>query len=98
MLVKCKPVFNFQSIEFEYEVNTPEDREAMFLHYKQFLDGLQKIAVDQPAPVKQSPSKPKEDLASPSQIKWLISLGVSEEEAKAMTKKVAAMKIRELND
>lgn len=96
MLVKCKPVYSFQSVEFEYEVNSPEDMEAMFLIYKQMLDGLQKVAVEQPALAKPVPAKPKEELATQGQVNCLINLGFDEQEARRMTKKVAALKIKEL--
>lgn len=100
MVIKCKPVYSFQSVEFEYEIHdgNPKDIEAMFLIYKLMLDGLQKIAVDQPALAKPvaKPQKPKEEGASEGQIKWLISLGVPEDEARSMTKKEAADTIREL--
>ena len=100
MIVKCKPVYNFQSVEFEYEIHegNKNDIEAMFMIYKQMLDGLQNAAVEQPALAKPvaKPQPQKEEMASAGQVKWLVSLGVSEEEAKAMTKKKAAETIREL--
>ena len=95
MLVKCKPVYNFQSVEFEMEINTPDDTRKMFIIYKDILDGLQKIAVDQPAPTK-APVKPKEEMATPKQVECLVNLGEDEEEMKKLTKKAAAFKIKEL--
>ena len=95
MLVKCKPVYNFQSVEFEMEINSPDDTEKMFIIYKEILDGLQKIAVDQPSPTK-APVKPKEEMATPKQVECLVNLGEDEEEMKKLTKKAAAFKIKEL--
>ena len=95
MVVKCKPVYNFQSIEFEMEVNSQGDMDAMFEFYKKCLDGLQRVAVDQPAPTK-IPAKPKEEMATSGQVNCLVNLGYDVEEAKKLTKKAAAFKIKEL--
>ena len=95
MDLKFKPVFNFQSVEFEMEVNTDEELDTAFEMYKKILDHLQKIAVDQPGPVKQAPVK-KEPMATPNQIKCLVNLGVVESEAKAYTMTMASRKINEL--
>lgn len=96
MIFKCKPVYNFQSIEFEYEVNSEEDSQKMFETYKKVLQGLQECAVEQPALAKPVPAKPKEEMATPGQINYLISLGLLPEEANKLTKKQAAAKIMEL--
>lgn len=47
MLMKCKPVFNFQSVEFDYNVNTPEDLTDMFELFSKVVKGLQEIAPEQ---------------------------------------------------
>lgn len=99
MVVKCKPVYNFQSVEFEYEIHdgNPKDIEAMFMIYKQLMDGLQKVAVEQPALAKPvaKPQKPKEEMATPNQVQLLVSFGEDEEEVRKLTKKEASMRIKE---
>ncbi len=49
--VKCKPTYQFQSIEFEWEVDLDEDLElttmGMFNFYNTLLQGLIKIAPTQ---------------------------------------------------
>lgn len=99
MDVKCKVVWNFQSIEFEYPVNRKEDGEAMMIWYKFFLEELQSVAPEQQkvqgvAP-KSAPKK-KEPLASPNQVRWLVNLGYDEEEAKQLTQAEASKEINEL--
>ena len=94
MIMKFKPVYNFQSVEFEMEVNGPADLSNAFKWYKQILIELQKVAPEQPAPVKQV--APKEAMATDKQISTLVKLGIDEEEAKKMTTKQAYNKIKEL--
>ncbi len=45
--IKCKPVFNFQSVEFDWDVSNEEDLDLMFVWYKKCLDKLIEIAPDQ---------------------------------------------------
>lgn len=40
IIMKCKPCFNFQSIEFEYEVRDNDDMQKMFDNYRFVLDWL----------------------------------------------------------
>lgn len=94
MNLKFKPVYNFQSVEFEMEIKTPEDLKKAFEWYKKILEGLQEVAVDQPAQVKQA--TPKEPMATDKQVATLIKLGIAESEAKKMTCKQAVGKIKEL--
>lgn len=98
MLVKCKPVYNFQSVEFEMEVKTPDDIELMFDMYEDMIKGLKNVAPEQPAQPKAVPVKPqaKDEMVTKGQINFLIGLGVDEEEAKKLTKKQAALKIKEM--
>ena len=70
---KCKPCFNFQSVEFEYEVSTKEDIEDMMAIYKLFLDGLQNIAPVQT--VAKQPEKQVE-LASEKQVELAKKIGL----------------------
>ena len=94
MIMKFKPVYNFQSVEFEMEIKTPNDLANAFYWYETILEGLQKVAVDQPAQVKQV--TPKEPMATDKQVATLIKLGVAESEARKMTCKQAVGKIKEL--
>ena len=65
MIMKCKPTWNFQSIEFEVEVDdnceavADQDLKNMFDLYDKILKGLQKISPVQdqksPAPKTQDP-------------------------------------------
>lgn len=45
--VKAKPVFNFQSVEFDWDVNSQKDLDEMFVWYKKCLDKLVEVAPDQ---------------------------------------------------
>lgn len=99
MIVKCKPVYNFQSVEFEMEINNEVDFNLMTERYKKILDMLQSIAPEQ-AQVKvvgSKPTKPKELMSTDNQQKYLLGLGVSIEESSKMTKKEASEKIKELS-
>lgn len=62
--MKCKPCYNFQSVEFDFEVKSPaEDLPAMFMLYKMVCDGLAEIAPEQPDKSK----KPVAELATDGQ-------------------------------
>ena len=95
MLVKCKPVYNFQSVEFEMEVNSPVEEKFMFEFYRRILEGLKEISIEQPPLAKAVPVK-QEIKASPKQVNLLVKLGVDEQEAKNMSATVANKKINEL--
>lgn len=47
MIFKCKPVWLFQSVEFDWEVKSPKDLDEMFEWYEKILKGLVKIAPEQ---------------------------------------------------
>lgn len=98
MNVKCKVVYDFQSLEFDYEVKDEEDKRNMFALYKELLEGLKQLGDEIPNPNKNAKKQPvKEDMATAGQVKFLINMGFSEEEAKKMTKKQAWEKIKELS-
>lgn len=98
MNVKCKVVYDFQSLEFDYEVNNAEDKKDMFALYRSLLEGLKQLGDEIPNPNKNAKKQPvKEDMATAGQVKFLINMGFSEEEAKRMTKKQAWEKIKELS-
>lgn len=63
MIVKCKPVWQFQSCEFEFDINGKEDLPKLFDTYSEILNGLMLIAPEQKKEVIQT--KPK--LASDKQ-------------------------------
>lgn len=53
--MKCKPTYQFQSIEFDYNVNGKDDLPEMFELYQKILKGLMEIA---PIQEKQAPAEP----------------------------------------
>lgn len=69
MIMKCKPTFQFQSVEFDFYISTEcgpvteQDLEEMFALYDKILKGLQKIAPIQD----QKNQQPAEPLATQSQ-------------------------------
>ena len=57
MIVKCKPVWQFQSCEFEFDLTDKKELPEMFDLYSEILNGLMLIAPEQKKEVNQS--KPK---------------------------------------
>ena len=78
--VKCKPTYNFQSIEFEWEINNPEDQEYMFEVYQELLEGLIRIAPNQEKVVESEPATEKQ-LEILKKFKIPHKANVSKEEA-----------------
>lgn len=70
--VKCKPTYNFQSIEFEWDL-TDDNFPEMLEWYHRIVSGLQDIAPEQPDNKKPASKGPK---ATASQIALLKKLGV----------------------
>ncbi len=103
MVLKGKVVYDFQSVEFEENVEKPQDFELFFMRFETILKDLSGIANKYPQPSK-TPQKTdknavkKELKASPSQIRWLINLGVDEDEARQMTTSEASALIKELKE
>ena len=104
MKFKCKPTYNFQSIEFEFELEDTSDVSGMFVLYNVILEGLKAIAPEQPTnkiktiTKEDLPTKTKkptlfdeeEEMATEGQLKYLINLlGVNPNVAKKMTKREA---------
>ena len=91
IIVKCKPCYNFQTVEFDYMVSDDSDLDEMMELYNNILQRLMKVAVAQPAPVKM-PEKP-ENPATDAQLKILKQFGIkfkpniSKEEAHTLIKK-----------
>lgn len=75
IIFHCKPVYNFQSIEFDIEINPddPEQMDKMFGLYAAIIKKLQEVAVDQP---NQKPVAPKEPLASDKQKQIMDMYGI----------------------
>lgn len=47
MIFKCKPVWLFQSVEFDWDVQNPKDLDEMFAMYEKVLKELVRIAPEQ---------------------------------------------------
>lgn len=66
MIMKCKPTYQFQSIEFDYEIDdkcgpvAEQDIKDMFALYQKVLKGLMDIAPvqDQRTPAPKTPQDP----------------------------------------
>ena len=101
MIVKCKPVWNFQSLEYEVEIdeNDEESLNHLFSTYDNMLKRLQEISPEQQKVQGVAPksAKPKEPMSTENQQKYLLGLGVPLEDSKIMTKKEASNKIKELS-
>lgn len=82
ILMHCKPVYNFQSIEFDMavNVNNPEELEEMKGIYSSVLRILQEVAVDQPAQVKPRTKPRPEDRPSESQIYIMDKFNIKHDE------------------
>lgn len=103
MVIKCKPVYNFQSVEFEFEI--PDDikdtkiidklYDSMFKMYEECLHRLKEVAIEQPVQAKPIPIK-QEPKATPGQVQCLVNFGIEKSVAEKMTKAEAGKKIGEL--
>lgn len=103
IIIKCKVVYDFQSIEYEWPITTKEDRLENQQFFLALLSDLKTIADKIPNPSGKGPKTAnntvkKEPKASPNQIRWLKNLGVDEEEAKQMTTTEASDLIKELKE
>lgn len=103
MVLKAKVVYDFQSIEFEENVEKPSEYATFFQRFEEILKSLKEIADKIPNPSGKGPktannNAKKEVKASPSQIRWLKNLGVDEEEARQMTTSEASALIKELKE
>ena len=101
IIIKCKPVYNFQSVEFELPVDLDnlETLDELFDIFDKILTGLQAIAPEQQKVQGVAPksAKPKEPMSTENQQNYLLGLGVPIEESKRMTKKEASNMIKELS-
>lgn len=72
MIFKCKPVWQFQSVEFDFDVkDATVDLPAMFEIYKRVLKGLMDFAPEQ-----QKQSVNREPLASEKQRQIMKANGI----------------------
>ena len=72
MLMKCKPTYQFQSIEFDFSIQSTNDLPKMFDMYNRVLKGLMEIA-----PVQEKQAQPKEPLATENQKKTMDRFGIA---------------------
>lgn len=90
MNLKAKPCFNFQSVEFEMEINSNEDWENFLKWYSRIYKALQKIA---PETEKKPAKKPPVDPATEQQLSIMEKHGIDIPEN--CTRKQAAKLIEE---
>lgn len=82
MLVKFKPVYNFQSAEFEINIDVDSEEydeqiAVAFSIYNDLLVGLKNVAPEQPAQPKPVAKKTtNEEPATKGQLNYLDSLGI----------------------
>ena len=70
---KCKPCYNFQSVEFEYTIDTPEEIDTMMNIYNMILQNLISIAPNQEA----KEPEVKEEPASEKQLELMKKLKIT---------------------
>lgn len=74
MLMKCKPTYDFQSVEFDFSVQSDKDLDDMKEMYKKVLDILIEVAPEQGGAKKKVVSA--EPLATPGQKKTMDTFGI----------------------
>lgn len=74
MVFKCKPTYQFQSIEFEFDVKISKDLDEMFDMYDRVLKGLIRISPEQS---KNQTVVSKEPLATPGQKATMDKFGIA---------------------
>ena len=89
IVIHCKPTYAFQSLEYDYEVESTEDIDRMFELYEKLVNKLKEIAPEQPVN-----GKPvvKEELATEKQLLILKKFGI--QHSKDITKKEASKLIQ----
>ena len=91
MLMKCKPTYQFQSVEFDYNVVTPKDLSEMFEMYNRVLKGLMEIA-----PIQEKQLAPKDPPATQRQ-KDIMDLHGIKYKPDVTTKEAQALIQRSIN-
>ena len=77
MVLKAKPCFNFQSVEFEMEINTKEDWDRFIAIYTRCYKALKAIAPEDPSKAKKTLKPVKvEDPATEAQISIMEKHGI----------------------
>ena len=75
-MFRCKPTFNFQSVEFEF-YGGMDDMPEMFAIYKKIVDELMALAPEQPAKqVVSQPKKPAVDMPTPKMYDIMDKYGI----------------------
>ena len=87
MIMKCKPVYQFQSVEFDYNINSPADLTEMFDLFNKIIKGLQEIAPEQ-----QKATVNREPLASEKQRQIMKANGIPFTAATTMSEATALIK------
>lgn len=87
LTLKCKPTFNYQSIEYEFEINNEYDMDKCLKTYAFLVKELMKIAPEQEEKGRRKPAEPKEELATDKQKEILARYGIPYD--KTTTKKQA---------
>ena len=87
MIMKCKPVYQFQSVEFDYNVNSAADLPEMFDLFSKVIKGLQEIAPEQ-----QKATVNREPLASEKQRQIMKANGISFTNLTTMSEATALIK------
>ena len=97
MLMKCKPTYQFQSVEFDWEIIPELDEDiqiqAMFKTYEKVLKGLMKIS---PVQDPKAQPKPAEPLATDKQKQIMDTYGIKY--TASTTQKEAYEKIKKSMD
>lgn len=91
MLMKCKPTYQFQSVEFDYNVVTTKDLSDMFDMYNRVLKGLMEIA-----PIQEKQLAPKDPPATQRQ-KDIMDLHGIKYKPDVTTKEAQALIQRSIN-
>ena len=91
MLMKCKPTYQFQSVEFDYNVVTPKDLSDMFEMYNRVLKGLMEFA-----PIQEKQLAPKDPPATQRQ-KDIMDLHGIKYKPDVTTKEAQALIQRSIN-
>ena len=73
---KCKPSYNYQSIEFEWDITDEKSKKEMYEFYKECLEFLQEVAPEQPDKVLFKTAKPRQKMASEKQLDYMDHLGI----------------------
>lgn len=89
--IHCKPTYNFQSIEFDYDITSYNDIKKAMALYKLFVDELMAVAPEQPAKqVEKVAVKPKAEMPTEKMYTIMDRFGIP---YTSKTTKVEAQKL-----